>query len=739
MSQIDTIPNKLPKFLLRELKKEKYDNSILFTLAVYGSHKLNELINDSRKSIENKMDEKIFQKWVEELKQQSFIEEYTRDNDTFYRITENGKDEFFKRLENTPRLNKIVNKLVSFFDGLLEGDAVKEREEEKDKTISDYTLSYRDYVFGLLSIDWRIDAMFEDGTKAGELIPDDKMSFGTIIDYNAEHYANRTALLYKDMKYTYKELNEWMNQYANYFLSLGFRKGDIINVFLENRPELMVTIGAMSKIGTIASLINTRQRSVSLAHSLKINKVKAYIIGEELYNAFEDVRDELDLTSEDRLYFLKDEGTMAIPEGFVDLNEVVKDQDVTTPTAINDIIGKDPYAYIFTSGTTGLPKAAPMRHVHMMGAIYGWGGMANNMQPEDIIYITLPLFHSNAVHVGWSSALRGGSAVALARRFSVRNFWKDVRKYKATCFNYIGELCRYLLNQPPSPEDRNHNVYKICGNGLRPDIWKEFKERFGIRNVHEHYGATEIRGMFCNYLNIDCTVGINFQPLVLVKYDIDADEPIHDENSYLQKVDRGEAGLLLIKISDDTTFAGYTDKQATEKKIFRNPFGNNENWLNTGDMIRYIGYYHAQFVDRLGDTFRWKGENVSTSEIEDVISSFEQIDHSSVFGVEIPGTEGRAGMASVITTENTKNLNFSELLNILEKNLPPYAIPLFIRVLSELKTTSTFKIQKSDMKKVGFDITETDDPVYVLLPKSSEYTLLTDEIYKDLNLRKYRF
>jgi citronellyl-CoA synthetase len=374
-----------------------------------------------------------------------------------------------------------------------------------------------------------------------------------------------------------------------------------------------------------------------------------------------------------------------------------------------------------------------------MGSIYGWGGMANNMKTEDVVYITLPLFHSNAVHIGLASALRHGSAIALARRFSVRNFWNDVRKYNATCFNYIGELLRYLLNQPPHPDDRNHNVYKIFGNGLRPEIWNEFKERFGIRLVHEHYGATEIRGMFCNFLNIDCTIGINFSPHVLVKYDVDADEPIRDENGHFQKVDRGEAGLLLFQITDETIFAGYTDKQATEKKIFRNPFGNNEIWLNTGDMIRNIGYYHAQFVDRLGDTFRWKGENVSTSEIEDVISSHEQIEHSSVYGVEIPGTDGKAGMASIAATIDHGNFDLNELHKILQKNLPPYAIPIFLRFLSQLKTTSTFKIQKSDMKKVGFDITETEDPIYILLPKSSEYTLLTDEILNELNLGKYRF
>ena len=730
MPDISTIPEKLPKPILRDLKKEIYDNIILFTLAVFGPHELKELVN-------NRMDEKIFHKCADDLKNKKFIEEYKRDNGMYYKITNEGEDELMTRIENDSALNRLLHRLIVTFDALLGGSVINEKIQSK--SISGYTLSYKDYVFALLSINWRLNRMFNAGNEVKSLTPDKNMSFGNTLDYNAEKYADRPALLYEDIKYTHKELNEWMNRYANYFLSLGLKKGDVINVLLENRPELLIVIGAMAKIGTIASLINTRQRSSSLIHSLRVNKVKAYVIGEELYHAFENVKADLGLTSKERLHFLKDKGDMVIPEGFIDLKKEVKDQDISTPHAINEIRGIDPYAYIFTSGTTGLPKAAPMRHIHMMSSIYGWGKMAMDMQLEDIIYITLPLIHSNAVHVGWASAMSGGSAIALARKFSIRNFWKDVRKYKATCFNYIGELCRYLLNQPQSPEDRNHDVYKICGNGLRPEIWKEFKERFGIRAVYEHYGATEIRGMFCNFMNIDCTVGINFDPYVIVKYDVDADEPIRDENGYFQKVDCGEAGLLLMKINDPTTFAGYTDKGATKKRIIRNAFGNGESWLNTGDMLRNIGYYHAQFVDRLGDTFRWKGENVSTSEVEDVISSFEQIDHSSVYGVEIPGTEGRAGMASIIATKDHENFNFNRLLKILQDNLPRYAIPKFLRLLSELSTTSTFKIQKSQMKKESFDINKTSDPIYVLLPGSSDYTPLTGEIYNNIINRKYKF
>jgi len=508
---------------------------------------------------------------------------------------------------------------------------------------------------------------------------------------------------------------------------------------LENRPELMIIIGAMSKIGTIASLINTRQRSTSLIHSLTANKVKAYIIGEELYKIFQPVMKDLPLTDEDKLFFLADKGEMEKPKRFINLKDKTKDQATNTPAVIKEIKGIDPYAFIFTSGTTGLPKAAPMRHIHFISSTYGWGVTAMNMQPEDIIYITLPLIHSNAMHIGWASALRGGSAVALARKFSVSSFWSDVRKYKATCFNYIGELCRYLLNQPPNLKDRSHNVYKICGNGLRPEIWKEFKERFGIRYVYEHYGATEIRAMFCNYFNRDCTVGVNFHSHALIKYDIDAEEPIKDEKGFFQEVEKGEAGLLLMKITDPTIFSGYTDKVATNKKIFKNPFGNGESWLNTGDLIRNIGFYHAQFVDRLGDTYRWKGENISTSEVEDILSSFENIEHSSVYGVEIPGTEGRAGMASIIATKITENFDFHGLLSVLISNLPQYAIPKFIRFLSELSTTSTFKIRKSKTKEEGYDVRKITDPIYILLPGSKEYALLTEEIYDNIIQRFYRF
>ncbi|MFX1457530.1 MAG: long-chain-acyl-CoA synthetase, partial [Promethearchaeota archaeon] len=702
---IPTIPDKIPELILVNLEEGNYDKIILFTLAVFGSHKLKELVNDPKESIENRMDKALFFQWAEQLKETQLIEEYELDEEIYYRITSKGKEELLNYLENINILDRVENLL---------GPIDKEK-ELSSKSVSGYILSYQDYIFGLLSIIWRLDTILltSEFEKIG---PDKKVSLGKCLERNAVRFANNKALLYEDQEYTYKELNEWINRYSNFFLSLGVQKGEIINIFLENRPELMFLMAAMSKIGTIGSLINTRQRAATLRHSLKLNKVRIYLIGEELIDAFEEVRGELDLTQEDKLFFIQDKGEIDMPEGYIDFKAQTINQDISNPPTTKDILGKETYVFIFTSGTTGLPKAAHIRNVHTVGSMLGWGKMALNMQPDDIYYISLPIYHSNALHIGWASAIINGSAVALARRFSVTNFWKDIRKFKATCFNYIGEICRYLYNQPPSSNDRKHTVYKIAGNGLRPEMWKEFKERFGIREVYEHYGMTEMQGMFCNYLNKDCTIGICFSPYVLVKYDIDKDEPIRGEDGFLQLVDEGEAGLFLMKIRDPYTFAGYTSKSASKQKIIENAFEEGDMWLYSGDMIRSIGYGHAQFVDRLGDTFRWKGENVSTSEVEDVISSLEEIEHSSVYGVLIPNTEGRAGMASIISTKNHKEFNFNELMKVVNENLPKYAIPLFIRFLPELSTTDTHKIPKSDMKKVGFNIGKTEDPIYVLLP-----------------------
>jgi citronellyl-CoA synthetase len=282
-------------------------------------------------------------------------------------------------------------------------------------------------------------------------------------------------------------------------------------------------------------------------------------------------------------------------------------------------------------------------------------------------------------------------------------------------------------------------VYKVCGNGLKPEIWHDFKERFGIREVYEHYGMTEMNSIFCNYFNLDCTVGFNFFPYSIVKYDIEQNTPIRGEDGFLQEVDQGEAGLVLMKMEDQYIFTGYTNESETEKKLIHNGFKKGDLWYNTGDMLRNIGYKHAQFVDRLGDTFRWKGENVSTFEVENIINSFENIEIATVYGVEIPNTDGRAGMVSLLTSFEHDHFAFNKFLKYLKNNLPQYAIPKFVCFLSGFSTTSTYKIQKFELKKRGYNINKIHDPIYVLLPKTSEYTLLTEKIYEKILNGEYSF
>ncbi len=728
---INTIPDKLPKKFLMRLKRGKYDDAFLFTLAVFGPHKLNELVNDVSKSITHRMDEELLHEWASKLKTYGFIEEYKKNDDLYFKATEKGKDELLSRVENT----FMIRYLKMFFSQWL--GSIEPEKENKSKSL--YVLKYRDVIFGLLSVYWRLCDFLNATKKNKKVGPDDCVSLGKRLEYNAEQYSSNPAIYYEDVMYTYKEFNEIINQYANYLLSLGVTKGEVINIFVENRPELLFLIGAMSKIGTIGALINTRQRSSILLHSLKLNPVRFYIIGEELIKPFEEIKSELGLTGEEKLFFLKDKDKIDIPENFVDLKKEIDYESKENPSTKSEIKGKDTYIYIFTSGTTGLPKAVHIRNMYTVTSIDAWSSVILHMTPDDIMYISLPLFHSNAIHIAWSAAIGGGSAIAIARRFSVRNFWEDIKKFNATCFNYIGEICRYLFNQPPSPEDRKHRVYKICGNGLRPEIWKEFKERFGIREVYEHYGMTEMWGAFVNYLNLDCTVGYNAAPYAIVKHNIENNEPERDNNGFLQRVEEGQAGLLIIQAWSEYVFAGYTDKTASEKKLIYDVFEKGDVWMNASDVVRNIGYNHAQFIDRLGDTFRWKGENVSTTEVEDIVSSFEEIDHASVYGVEIPGYEGRVGMTSILATVKHEKFDFNNFVKTLQDNLPKYAIPIFIRFLSQLNTTSTYKIQKYDMKKIGFNIKKTNNHIYVNLPRSTKYTLLTEMIYENILNRKYRF
>jgi len=561
-----------------------------------------------------------------------------------------------------------------------------------------------------------------------------------MLEENAARFPDNPAIKSAEALLSYREFNEAVNRCANYFIAAGMTKGDVACVFVENRPELLIVYSAMAKIGAVNSMINTNLRQDSLRHCLALHPAKVYIVGEEAIEAFEEVKNDLELEPDQALYFIADRGQQSIPDGFIDFNEAAGSWPASNPATTAAVKPADTIAYVFTSGTTGgMPKAAVITHGRLVRCKYYNGRIVLNMTPGDTMYVPLPFFHTNALALSWPTVFASGSAVAIRRKFSVSNFWRDVRTYNATSWCYIGELCRYLINQPPRPDDRDNPLTKIIGNGLRPDIWRSFKKRFGIAKVFEIYGAAESNLYFVNRLNLECTVGTCRAPYAIVKYDVDEDTAIRDAKGFMQRVEVGRTGLLLGEISQANPFIGYTSKAATESKIIHDVFTKGDSWFNTGDLMRDIGYGHAQFVDRTGDTFRWKGENVSTTEIEAVANTLPQVSLSTVYGVKMPGGDGRAGMIAIIPECSLEAFDLKGLCDHFQDTLPAYAVPKFLRLNKNLEYTPTHKIKKVELKKEGFDPGRIDDPLYVFLPEASGYQPLTQEIYQNILDGKYRF
>jgi citronellyl-CoA synthetase len=585
----------------------------------------------------------------------------------------------------------------------------------------------------------RIKGMYIANRKLGDY----PAGLGVCLERAEQKNPLGTALVFEDREYNYRDFNQWVNRIANALAQAGLGKGDVLAVFLENRPELLACIAAISKIGAVSALLNTSQRGATLAHSISLVKPKAAIVGEELFQAFDEV-DGVSLPSQ-RSFYLKDENTHAddaaaseLPKEWTDLAAVQRACASENPHSTQLSRPDEACCYFYTSGTTGLPKAAILSHGRFMKAYGGVGLACLQLNEQDRAYVTLPFYHGTALVVAWGSVLAGAAGLVMARRFSASTFWDEVRRTEATAICYVGELCRYLLGQSERPEDKQHKVRLMFGNGLRAGLWQSFKQRFGIDKVMEFYGSSEGNIGFLNVFNHECTVGFTTVSYAIVDYDLELDEPIRHSNGFLRRVKKGNAGLLLGEINDKAPFDGYTDPEKTEKTILRNVFRQGDAWFNTGDLMRDQGFHHAQFVDRLGDTFRWKGENVSTTELENCLSQLPELEDAVVYGVEIPDTNGRAGMVSIRLAENAC-FDADKFYKYVSAHLPAYARPVFVRVSSEMDTTGTFKYKKTDLKKAAYHLGEVRDPVWVCLPGASTYEILTPTLEAKVDAGEYRF
>jgi citronellyl-CoA synthetase len=609
-------------------------------------------------------------------------------------------------------------------------------------------LSWRDFGHGLLRLRKKIRPGTRTLATLATMYDRRRLSLGRALERSAARHPDATCIKHEHGEISYAAFNRWVNRIAHHLLASGVRRGHAVAILMENRPGLLAVTAAVTKLGAVAALLNTQQRRHVLAHSLTCFEPRLYVVGAELAGAFDEVRSDIGNPAPAAVRLVRDgsvidraadhAGDALAPgpasqgrAGYVDLDQAIAAQPSHDPPTTAAVRLADACFYIFTSGTTGLPKASILSHERWLKAATGFGEACLDLGPGDTVYAPLPLYHNLGLTVAWGSALYTGAAVAIRRKFSAGAFWDDCRRHRATAFVYIGEIPRYLLNQPPAARDRQHMVRRILGVGLRPELWEQMKRRFGIDEIYEIYAASEMNVSFINLLNLDQTVGFCPMRWAIVAFDVERGEPVRSARGRLIRARRGEVGLLITKVTRRYRFEGYTDADASARKLLHGVFRRRDVWFDSGDLMRDIGFGHLQFVDRVGDTFRWKSENVSTTEVEQVISAIAGVAECAVYGVEVPGMPGRAGMATLVLAPGGEGLRHDPepVRARTDAALPGYAVPVFLRIADSLTTTGTFKHRKAALRDQGYDPARVRDPLFVRLPDRAAYVPLTPEIH----------
>jgi fatty-acyl-CoA synthase len=557
------------------------------------------------------------------------------------------------------------------------------------------------------------------------VMPDSPHTIVDVLEAQAKKTPDAVAFYCQDSTMTYAALDSAADRIAHWAHANGVGRGDAVALLMENCPDYVACWLGLLKAGAIAALINTNLRGNALAHSVAIAGARHAIVGVELAEAYLEAA----LQIEPRPTGWSMGGRVA---GMEDLDAASLPSAPADPEWRAGVTCKDKAFYIYTSGTTGLPKASNFTHLRMLYMMHGFAG-GLNAKPSDRLYNVLPLYHSAGGVCALGPALLTGGSVILKKKFSVHEFWDDVHRYEATLFQYIGELCRYLLNAPTSRYEHDHKIRAITGNGLRPEIWPNFQTRFAIPRIIEFYGATEGNVSMLNYDGKVGAVGRipsymrGIMTTRIVKFDVEREEPIRGWDGRCIECKPNETGEVIGKISDQPgkSFDGYSKKADTEKKILRDVFAQGDSWFRTGDLMRRDEHGYFYFVDRIGDTFRWKGENVATSEVSEALSVVPGVKEANVYGVAVPGMDGRAGMAALVTAQG---FDIDKLADAIAPNLPVYARPIFVRLLPELEITGTFKQRKVELVKAGFNLDSFRDPIYWLDPQTRRYEPLTREI-----------
>lgn len=565
--------------------------------------------------------------------------------------------------------------------------------------------------------------------------PDSERTVADLIEERALSERDKPFLIYEDQPLSYEAFNAAANRVARWAFSKGIEKGHVVTLMMENRPEFLIAWAGLAKLGATTALINTNLKGHALHFALSTSGGTFLIAGAESLEALLALRElEPPLTWDTHIWSdpLTPQ-TRELPKGFSDLDsELGRHPTANLDRGIRSglLAGKDLF-YIYTSGTTGFPKATHFSHTRFFAS----GDVLATLSrygSRDVIYNALPLYHGAGGAMVPSIVLQRGCTMVLKRKFSASQFWDDCRKYRVTGFQYVGEFCRYLYNQPEQDNDRENSVRCIHGAGLRPEVWEPFVKRFGISRVLEGYGSTEGNTALMNLDNKPGAVGrIPFKKFHngrLIRFDVETNDHVRDEVGRYVECGADEIGEFIGQIRESTdsgydTFIGYTDKKETEKKILHDVFEKGDSWFKTGDLFTRDADYFFYFIDRVGDTYRWKSENVSTQEVAELLSIYPGIDFVNVYGVEVPGEEGRAGMAALVLSPGA-DFDGTEFYHFILNQLPEYAAPYFVRLCPEADVTGTFKLRKVDLQREGYDIDVVRDPIYMRKDQKKAYVRL---------------
>ena len=556
-------------------------------------------------------------------------------------------------------------------------------------------------------------------------------TMGYVCRDQAEKIPDRPALRFERETVTFGAFNAGVNRYANLLRRRGVGKGDVVNVMMENSPAMLMAQGACAKLGAIGALINTHLEGEALAHVHLASKAKVAVVDRPCARAMLPLLDRLrDLAVLADVPDLVAEGSRFLP--LLEELDASPDAEPDMP----DVKISDVFLYVYTSGTTGFPKPAIVRHARFTAGGHSLAILLGET-PDDCVYAPTPLYHGYANFVGFSPAFHKGACFASRRKFSASEFLPDVQRHGVTIFCYVGELCRYLMRTPPSPEDRKHKIRIATGPGLRPDIWRAFRDRFGIATIIDSYGQTEGNISLQNRRGRVGSCGrcapFQHEQLKLARYDLERGELLRGADGFLVECGVGEQGELLGRITKNSpmSFDGYADPKDNERKLVRDCFEKDDLYLRTGDLLKrdYASYYY--FVDRIGDTFRWKGENVATIEVEHLLNQAPGVHETAVYGVSVPGTEGRAGMALVVPKDGAA-LDPRAFYEHATRVLPAYARPLFVRVAPQVDVTGNFKNRKTRLQDEGFDPARFADTLWFRDDVRESYVPLDASLRDDI-------